>query len=72
MLSIYGYRSAWIKGAVATLLVNKVHECLKTQSLSEIPSGRVSAMTNDLGRRVQVASPSTPVSITGLNGHNGW
>ena len=24
-------------------------------------------MTNDLGRRVKVAGPSTPVSITGLN-----
>lgn len=29
--------------------------------------GRVRAMTNDLGRRVKVAGPSTPVSITGLN-----
>ncbi len=28
--------------------------------------GRVRAMTNDLGRRVKVAGPST-VSITGLN-----
>ena len=29
--------------------------------------GRVRAMTNDLGRRVKIAGPSTPVSITGLN-----
>ena len=29
--------------------------------------GRVRAMTNDLGRRIKTAAPSTPVSITGLN-----
>ena len=29
--------------------------------------GRVRAMVNDIGRRVKVAGPSTPVEITGLN-----
>lgn len=55
------------KGAVATLLVQQ--GTLKVQDPIVVGNtfGRVRAMTNDLGRRVKVAEPSTPVSITGLN-----
>ena len=48
------------KGAVATLLVQQ-------GTLNVQDPIVVGAMTNDLGRRVKVAGPSTPVSITGLN-----
>ena len=55
------------KGAVATLLVQQgtlnVHDPIVVGNTF----GRVRAMTNDLGRRIKVAEPSTPVSITGLN-----
>ncbi|HHW38922.1 MAG TPA: translation initiation factor IF-2 [Bacillales bacterium] len=55
------------KGPVATLLVQ--NGTLKVGDPIVVGStfGRVRAMVNDLGRRVKVALPSTPVEITGLH-----
>ena len=55
------------RGPVATLLVQngtlRVGDAIVVGSVY----GRVRAMTNDLGNRLQTAGPSTPVEITGLN-----
>ncbi|CAM4060576.1 translation initiation factor IF-2 [Streptococcus penaeicida] len=55
------------KGAVATLLVQQGTLHVQDPIVIGNTFGRVRAMTNDLGRRVKFALPSTPVSITGLN-----
>ncbi|HFS5175958.1 TPA: translation initiation factor IF-2 [Streptococcus pneumoniae] len=55
------------KGAVATLLVQQGTLNVQDPIVVGNTFGRVRAMINDLGRRVKVAGPSTPVSITGLN-----
>lgn len=55
------------KGVVATLLVQQGTLNVQDPIVVGNTFGRVRAMTNDLGRRVKVAGPSTPVSITGLN-----
>lgn len=55
------------KGAVATLLVQQGTLHVQDPIVIGNTFGRVRAMINDLGRRVKVAPPSTPVSITGLN-----
>lgn len=55
------------KGAVATLLVQQGTLNVQDPIVVGNTFGRVRVMTNDLGRRVKVAGPSTPVSITGLN-----
>lgn len=55
------------KGAVATLLVQQGTLNVQNPIVVGNTFGRVRAMTNDRGRRVKVAGPSTPVSITGLN-----
>ncbi len=55
------------KGAVATLLVQQGTLNVQDPIVVGNTFGRVRAMTNDLGCRVKVAGPSTPVSITGLN-----
>lgn len=55
------------KGAVATLLVQQGTLNVQDPIVVGNTFGRVRAMTNDLGRRVKVAGPSTSVSITGLN-----
>lgn len=55
------------KGAVATLLVQQGTLHVQDPIVVGNTFGRVRAMANDLGRRVKVAEPSTPVSITGLN-----
>ncbi|HEU0561203.1 TPA: translation initiation factor IF-2 [Streptococcus pneumoniae] len=55
------------RGAVATLLVQQGTLNVQDPIVVGNTFGRVRAMTNDLGRRVKVAGPSTPVSITGLN-----
>lgn len=55
------------KGAVATLLVQQGTLNVQDPIVVGNTFGRVRAMTNDLGRRIKVAGPSTPVSITGLN-----
>ncbi|KPJ22359.1 translation initiation factor IF-2 [Streptococcus phocae] len=55
------------KGAIATLLVQQGTLHVQDPIVVGNTFGRVRAMTNDLGRRVKSALPSTPVSITGLN-----
>lgn len=56
------------QGPIATLLVQQ--GTLKQSDPIVVGSafGRIRTMTNDKGRRVKEALPSTPVEITGLNG----
>ncbi len=56
------------RGPVATVLVQK--GTLKVGDTIAVGScyGRIRAMISDNGERVQVATPSTPVEILGLNG----
>ncbi len=55
------------RGSVATLLVQNGTLKVGDPLVVGNTFGRVRAMVNDLGRRVKVAGPSTPVEITGLN-----
>ncbi|WP_461200469.1 translation initiation factor IF-2 [Anoxybacillus sp. TBDG-1] len=55
------------RGPVATLLVQSGTLHVGDPIVVGYTYGRVRAMTNDLGRRVKEAGPSTPVEITGLN-----
>ncbi|MDN4523413.1 translation initiation factor IF-2 [Fictibacillus fluitans] len=55
------------RGSVATLLVQNGTLNIGDPIVVGNTFGRVRAMVNDLGRRVKVAGPSTPVEITGLN-----
>lgn len=55
------------RGSVATLLVQNGTLRVGDPIVVGNTFGRVRAMINDIGRRVQEAEPSTPVEITGLN-----
>ncbi|MEC2160339.1 translation initiation factor IF-2 [Virgibacillus halodenitrificans] len=55
------------RGSVATLLVQNGTLHVGDSIVVGHTHGRVRAMVNDLGKRVQEAGPSTPVEITGLN-----
>ncbi|WP_226578864.1 translation initiation factor IF-2 [Halobacillus litoralis] len=55
------------RGPVATLLVQNGTLNVSDSIVVGNTWGRVRAMVNDIGRRVKVAGPSTPVEITGLN-----
>ncbi|WP_027408727.1 translation initiation factor IF-2 [Anoxybacteroides tepidamans] len=55
------------RGPVATLLVQTGTLHISDPIVVGNTYGRVRAMTNDVGRRVKEAGPSTPVEITGLN-----
>ncbi|WP_062105038.1 translation initiation factor IF-2 [Bacillus niameyensis] len=55
------------RGSVATLLVQNGTLKVGDPIVAGNTFGRVRAMVNDVGRRVKVAPPSTPVEITGLN-----
>ncbi len=55
------------RGSVATLLVQNGTLNVGDPIVVGNTYGRVRAMINDLGRRVQKADPSTPVEITGLS-----
>ncbi|MBU9714511.1 translation initiation factor IF-2 [Evansella tamaricis] len=55
------------RGPVATLLVQAGTLHVGDSIVVGNTFGRVRAMVNDIGRRVKVAAPSTPVEITGLN-----
>ncbi|GGG22112.1 translation initiation factor IF-2 [Lysinibacillus alkalisoli] len=55
------------RGAVATLLIQDGTLEVGSPIVVGTAFGRVRAMVNDIGRRVKVAGPSTPVEITGLN-----
>ncbi|MBB6449268.1 translation initiation factor IF-2 [Geomicrobium halophilum] len=56
------------RGPVATLLVQGGTMNVGDPVVVGNTYGRVRAMTNEVGRRVKNAGPSTPVEITGLNG----
>ena len=55
------------RGAVATLLVQEGTLSVGDSIVVGNTYGRVRAMVNDVGERIQKAGPSTPVEITGLN-----
>ena len=55
------------RGAVATVLVQKGTLHVGDPIVAGTAFGRVKAMTDDKGRRVKEAGPSTPVEITGLS-----
>ena len=55
------------KGPVATVLVQKGTLHVGDILACGAAHGKVRAMTDDKGRRVKVAGPSTPVEILGLN-----
>ncbi|MCF0135746.1 MAG: translation initiation factor IF-2 [Lachnospiraceae bacterium] len=55
------------RGTVATVLVQKGTLRVGDPIVAGTAYGRVKAMTDDKGRRVKEAGPSTPVEITGLS-----
>ena len=56
------------RGPVATLLIQKGTLNIGDPYVVGIFSGRVRTILNDRGQRIESASPSTPVEITGING----
>ncbi len=56
------------RGYVTTLLVQSGTLRVGDVMLSGICTGRVKAMFNERGKRIEEATPSTPVSVLGLNG----
>ena len=56
------------RGYVSTLLVQSGTLEIGSILVAGCYSGRVKAMTNEHGVRVEVAGPSTPVQLLGLNG----
>ena len=55
------------KGAIATLLVQQGTLHVQDPIVVGNTYGRVRTMTNDLGRRIKEAGPSTPIELTGLS-----
>lgn len=55
------------KGAIATLLVQQGTLHIQDPIVVGNTYGRVRTMTNDLGRRIKEAGPSTPIELTGLS-----
>ncbi|MEI3610886.1 translation initiation factor IF-2 [Pseudogracilibacillus sp. SO30301A] len=55
------------RGAVASLLVQEGTLTVGDSIVVGNTYGRVRAMVNDVGQRIEKAEPSTPVEITGLN-----
>lgn len=56
------------KGITATVLVQKGTLNVGDPFIAGIYSGKVRAMFDERGNRVEVAGPSTPVQLTGLDG----
>ncbi len=56
------------RGYLATILVQNGTMRVGDVMLSGCFTGRVKAMFNERGQKVEVAGPSTPVSVLGLNG----
>ncbi|MBO5903148.1 MAG: translation initiation factor IF-2 [Tidjanibacter sp.] len=56
------------RGYVATVLVQAGTLHVGNVILAGVNSGRVKAMFNERGQKVQVAGPSTPVQVLGFNG----
>jgi len=56
------------RGPVATVLVQKGTLKVGDVIIAGLHSGRVRAMINDKGKKVQEAGPATPVEVLGLSG----
>lgn len=56
------------KGTIATILIQRGMMKIGDSFVAGVQSGRVRAMTDERGRRVEVAKPSTPVQINGFDG----
>ncbi|MCZ7625941.1 MAG: translation initiation factor IF-2 [Candidatus Methylomirabilis sp.] len=56
------------RGPVATVLVQQGTLKVGDVLVAGLHSGRVRAMNNDKGKRVQTAGPATPVEVLGLSG----
>jgi len=56
------------RGYVATILVHGGTLRVGDIMLSGTHFGRVKAMTNERGQKVEIAGPATPVTVLGLNG----
>ncbi len=56
------------KGTVATILVQKGALQVGDSFVAGIQSGKVRAMSDERGRRIELAKPSTPVQILGFDG----
>lgn len=55
------------RGSVATILVQKGTIKIGDIMVAGTSSGRIRAMTDEHGRRLKIAGPSTPVEITGFD-----
>ena len=56
------------RGPVATILVQRGTLKMGDIFVTGSEQGRVRAMTNDRGDKIQEAGPSVPVEVMGLNG----
>lgn len=56
------------RGYLATILVHSGTLRVGDAMLSGIYSGKIKAMFNERGQKIEEAGPSTPVSVLGLNG----
>jgi len=56
------------RGPIATVLVQQGTLKVGDVIVAGLHSGRVRAMNNDKGKRVQTAGPATPVEVLGLSG----
>jgi translation initiation factor IF-2 len=56
------------KGTVATILVQKGMLKIGDSFIAGIQSGKVRAMFDERGRRIEVARPSTPAQVLGFDG----
>lgn len=56
------------RGAVASVLISKGTLKVGDFFVAGVYSGKIRAMWNDKGKRIKVATPSTPVEITGIEG----
>jgi len=56
------------RGPVATVLVQEGTLKVGDILLAGVHSGRIRSLTNDQGKRLKEAAPSTPVEVTGLDG----
>ena len=55
------------RGPLATVLVQDGTVRIGDHVLAGVASGRVKAMTNDIGERIKEATPSVPVEVMGLD-----
>lgn len=56
------------KGVIATVLIQKGNLKIGDPFIAGINSGRVKAMMDERGKRIEIAGPSTPVQLLGFDG----